>query len=774
MTDLRRPDRGLSPAVLTRSRCTTCPLPTSTRWERPSWTGRSTTQQNIFFRYAGQKWTTSNDQLGSIFSSDGSAGQQRHQQLPRPGDPMERHHFADQGESVHRALPGFCEHDSRRPAQQLHLSGGRAAERSPIPTSPSADGTTVGTNVNVPQETLIRKYQFSDNFTWTHGTHNFKIGANWIYFAKMGGYFYSGLGYFMTFWDDPACIQAGSCAAGSADFIPRASRLRARVARMSYSRRQRFDRSSHPGVRWACTSRMTGRFRRGLTLNLGIRWDANIDFLQSAARQHPDQQQQGSLGPAAGHAESQLPHQRSGRADDFASGRQYRQSAAHHRRLEGVPASRWVSPGTSPEPASICCAADTASPAIRSSRTSRCCRFSRRSRSSTRRYSISTSSNAPGARQPAPVPRHGPVNLCTFRFGVTPLPVPPPPTQTDLALERCPELSVPTSPIHGRSSSASVMPGRSTTTMRSRADYVHILGTHEERVLNQNPLISTVCDPAYGGNPANPRCVAGTGTRLMDYAFQQTGAGCGTLCPDLRLQHQQPLVLRRHQPATAQAHEQALHVPGQRRDLVVACLGRLPGGVVRRQRPGRHPAAAVRAERVQLHQLRRAQPFRLQRRLQFAVGILSLSPIFTAASARPYSFLAGTDINGDGRVGPRSSLRAAAPSTDNPDQPLPGCTMIKPNTLRGIPFVQMNLRVDKSLQLRRADAAVLCTGSSTTCSTGPTSATATRRAFGGRQRASTHRSRTAMDRAMLRGGVSGFAAAAVPSFSSQFGFRFSF
>ena len=57
-----------------------------------------------------------------------------------------------------------------------------------------ADGTNVGININVPQQTLIRKYQFSDNFTWTHGKHNIKFGGNWIYFAKMGGYFYSRLG----------------------------------------------------------------------------------------------------------------------------------------------------------------------------------------------------------------------------------------------------------------------------------------------------------------------------------------------------------------------------------------------------------------------------------------------------------------------------------------------------------------------------------------------------------------------------------------------------
>ena len=107
------------------------------------------------------------------------------------------------------------------------LMGGGTA---PIPNIAFADGTNVGLNINIPQETLIRKYQFSDNFTWTHGTQSFKFGANWIYFAKMGGYFYSGLGYFMTFWDNPACIAAGACTGQekAGDCIRKVCKLRER------------------------------------------------------------------------------------------------------------------------------------------------------------------------------------------------------------------------------------------------------------------------------------------------------------------------------------------------------------------------------------------------------------------------------------------------------------------------------------------------------------------------------------------------------------------
>jgi len=46
----------------------------------------------------------------------------------------------------------------------------------------------VGTNLNVPQQTLIRKYQFRDDFSWTAGRHSLKFGANYIYLAKLGDF----------------------------------------------------------------------------------------------------------------------------------------------------------------------------------------------------------------------------------------------------------------------------------------------------------------------------------------------------------------------------------------------------------------------------------------------------------------------------------------------------------------------------------------------------------------------------------------------------------
>ena len=101
---------------------------------------------------------------------------------------MDTHHLADQGESytVH-----FQDIANTIPSAPLNsftypVAGGGTVTN---PNITFADGTTVGTNVNVPQETLIRKYQFSRQLhAGRTARTTMKFGANWIYFAKMGGY----------------------------------------------------------------------------------------------------------------------------------------------------------------------------------------------------------------------------------------------------------------------------------------------------------------------------------------------------------------------------------------------------------------------------------------------------------------------------------------------------------------------------------------------------------------------------------------------------------
>jgi len=53
-------------------------------------------------------------------------------------------------------------------------------ERSNLPTEVYPGGVTVGQSVNTPQQTEQHKYQFRDDFTFSKGRHEFKVGASFI------------------------------------------------------------------------------------------------------------------------------------------------------------------------------------------------------------------------------------------------------------------------------------------------------------------------------------------------------------------------------------------------------------------------------------------------------------------------------------------------------------------------------------------------------------------------------------------------------------------
>ena len=59
--------------------------------------------------------------------------------------------------------------------------------RAPLVTFPS--GIQFGTNTNVPQNSIQRKYQFKDDIAKTIGRHTFKTGVDYIYTPFMGGFF---------------------------------------------------------------------------------------------------------------------------------------------------------------------------------------------------------------------------------------------------------------------------------------------------------------------------------------------------------------------------------------------------------------------------------------------------------------------------------------------------------------------------------------------------------------------------------------------------------
>ncbi len=722
--------------------------------------------QNIFVRYGGQKWTAPNDQLGGIFTTDGSQSN---------SDVNNFHDLAFQWNTtisptkVNQYTAHFQDFANTIGASPIHtftypLIGGGTA---PIPNIAFADGTNVGLNINVPQETLLRKYQFSDNFTWTHGTQSFKFGANWIYFAKTGGYFYSGLGYFMTFWDNPACIAAGACTGPgeSGGLYPQGLQTPGALSSISYSGGSGSTAQppwSSLGMYFQDDWKVSPR----LTLNLGIRWDANIDFLQPQLGSTMDTSNRGIWDLRQVMANPNFPTNDPGaRTIEQLVGNtgNLTRTTSDWKEFQPRIGFAWDVTGTGKHV--LRGGYGIARDQIFQNLTLWSIQQSQPTIYQTVFNVVPDQQLAPPG-QPCTVPAGSPVNVCNFRFGIDPLPVVPP-TQTDLASGAIPRITSPTITDPWSQQFSIGYAWQISQDYAFSADYIHILGTHEERVLNQNPTIKTVCDPAYGGNLSNPVCVAGAGTRLMDYAFVQTGVEAGRFNRLLDYD------------TNNRSFYNGINLQLKKR-MSKNFMFQVSDVISWSQSWGGFPVASYGGSGLAITPAQQFQPNEFnytnfdERNRFVASGVFNLpwrfqlSPIFTAASARPYSFLSGTDINGDGRT--VIDRVCVGSSLTNPVT-TPGCTMIKPNTLRGIPFVQMNLRVDKNFQFgERMNLALywefydlfnrsnFCNSYEQNFQAGATFNTP----------------QSFCNGPANAGAVSGFGAAATPAFSSQFGFRFTF
>jgi hypothetical protein len=154
-----------------------------------------------------------------------------------------------------------------------------STNRVPLITFPSAQ---FGTNTNIPQNSIQRKYQFKDDVTKTIGRHTFKSGVDYIWTPFMGGFFEFNPTLEVDFAADPSCIlgvgiNAGVSGCGTANF-PQGFASPGAVSSMSlavgdptFIIRDAKQLGLYFQDDWKTTQR--------LTLNLGIRWDKDIDFV---------------------------------------------------------------------------------------------------------------------------------------------------------------------------------------------------------------------------------------------------------------------------------------------------------------------------------------------------------------------------------------------------------------------------------------------------------------------------------------------------------------
>jgi hypothetical protein len=714
-------------------------------------------RQNLFVRYGRQKWTAANDQVTTTatFFTDGSQGTGDTNQFH---DLSIQHNFTISPTKVNSFTAHFQDFANKIGAAPTSsytypVSDGSLAL---IPNIVFPTGTSVGLNVNVPQETLIRKYQFADVFTWTKGAHNLKFGGNEIYFAKMGGYFFSGLGYFLTFNDDPVTI------ANNPTLYPQGVSTPGAVAEMTMSGGSG-STAQPPWNSLGFFVQDDWKATRNLTLNLGLRWDANIGFLQPQLGNTLTDSNRVIYNLRQAYLNPNFPTGDPGAqyiSSIVSNPSDLRRTTADYKEFQPRLGFAWDITGTGKH-------------VLRGgygiARDQIFQNITLFAIQQTQQVIYQTVFDVTGGGPGCAPTGTQPVDLCTFRFGIDPLPAVGGQSATDLAVGSVgrivnPHITDPWSQQFGLGYAWQI-----TNDYAFSADYVHIIGTHEERVLNVNPTIRTVCNPAYGGDPTNPVCVNGTGTRLMDYAFQQTGIGAGRF---------------------AQIYDYSTNnrsfYDGINLQLRKRFSNRIQfqvSDVISWSRSwGGFPVASYGGSGLAIdpaNQFRSNEfgdtNFDERNRLTFS-GVFNLpkgfsvSPFFTAASAKPYSFLAGGDVDGDGRFAIDRACVGSTPANPITD---PLCNQLQPNTLRGKAFIQMNLRADKQFNLGEHLHADLywefynLFNRSNYCNSYGNIAGS---ANFGQPLAFCSGPITSSNVAA----VSGFSTSAIPSLSNQFGFRFTF
>ena len=143
-----------------------------------------------------------------------------------------------------------------------------------VPNITFPQGISFGTNVNVPQESYQQKYQFKDDLSVTRGSHTFRTGFDYVWEPKLGGFFEFNPTLEIDFNQLPSTIRA----------LPQGFATPGLVGGMTAT-------SGNPYFNLPGGAKMFGAYlqddwkvARGLTLNLGLRWDKDFNLIGGTAQ----------------------------------------------------------------------------------------------------------------------------------------------------------------------------------------------------------------------------------------------------------------------------------------------------------------------------------------------------------------------------------------------------------------------------------------------------------------------------------------------------------
>ena len=137
-------------------------------------------------------------------------------------------------------------------------------------------GEYLGTNINVPQQSFQKKWQFRDDLSITHGKHSFKVGFDYLYEPLLGGFFENNPTPTITFFDDPSKILSDKADYPLGFQTPGAVQSIAETAGNPY---------------FLLSTKMFGvyfqddwKVSRRLTVNLGLRYDRDFNLNGASAQ----------------------------------------------------------------------------------------------------------------------------------------------------------------------------------------------------------------------------------------------------------------------------------------------------------------------------------------------------------------------------------------------------------------------------------------------------------------------------------------------------------
>lgn len=656
-----------------------------------NWSNR----HHFSYRYGRERWITSNDQLGNPFITDLSQANSNANQFH---DLTIQHSYAMSSNKVNAFNVHFSDFVNEilpAPGRSFTLNvagGGTATNPRIVFSSPAV--VEIGQNVNVPQQTLIRKYQFRDDFSWTVNRHTMKFGANYIYLAKLGGYFFFGAnGYEIIFWDIPSRIVTDTAV------YPQGFATGGAVRELRFSTGTgRHDQRPH---QFALYFQDDWKVMPRLTLNLGLRWDANVDFLPrqlggsltETNRTIAILQQVLAANPSSAAAQPGLQRIR----DIVGDTEKLRRTIPSWREFQPRVGFAWDPFGSGKHV--IRGGYGIAFDQVFQNLTL----FSMQ-----QTHPIlyqTTVSLATSIRPEVCNPMDPAQPLCRFRFGVDPLPAGGSGLSTIAqgAFGRIndPRMRDPYAQQWSIGWAWQFRPDYAFS-----ADYYHVLGIAEPRVQNINPQILPVCDARYpGSNPADARCVRGATSRFFDRVFVDGGFPLD-MAGRPRLEQINMIgttnrsrfdsinfVLRKRYSRNFTA--QASYVLSWSRSWGGRPSSSYSGNAIAIAPENQFKRSEFGPTVVdELQRLTLSGHFRLPYGFE-------VSPIFQAASARPYGFRAGADTDGDGLI---TLDRVCEGSTvENPL--IPGvrgtpflCQQLPVGALRGDPFAQLDVRFAKAVK----------------------------------------------------------------------------